>query len=115
MKILLTDRFCQHAKSQTAQTDYFDETVRGLALRVTLHGTKAWTFHWGKPRRRITLGRYPKISLAAARALAIETVEGRTAAMTVAALADRYMEAVKGKRTAKEIERRLRKDILPIG
>jgi hypothetical protein len=35
MKLLLTDRFCQHAKSKERQTDYFDETVKGLALRVT--------------------------------------------------------------------------------
>ena len=41
MKILLTDRFCQHAKSKVPQIDYFDETVKGLALRGTSHGTKA--------------------------------------------------------------------------
>src|SRR5262249_24345597 len=44
MKLQLTDRFCQHAKSSEPQTDYFDETMTGLALRVTSHGTKAWTF-----------------------------------------------------------------------
>ena len=42
MRVLLTDRFCDRAKS-TGQTDYFDETVSGLALRVTRHGVKAWT------------------------------------------------------------------------
>ena len=42
MLVQLTDRFCAHAKStERAQTDYFDETVRGLALRVTSRGTKA--------------------------------------------------------------------------
>src|SRR5262249_4751128 len=71
MKVQLTDRFCQHAKSTAAQTDYFDETVPGLALRVTAHGTKAWTFLYGSPRRRVTLGRYPAISLAGARTAAI--------------------------------------------
>jgi hypothetical protein len=113
MKLLLTDRFCQHAKSKVDQTDYFDETVKGLALRVTSHGTKAWTFFYGTPRRRVTLGRYPAISLARARALAIETREGR-AQGTIAALAEVYIKACQGKRTAKEIERRLRKDVLPI-
>jgi len=92
MKLQLTDRFCQHAKSEAPQTDYFDETVPGLALRVTSHGTKAWTFLWGKPRRRITLGRYPSLSLASARAAALEAKEGRTQVMTVAELVDRYLE-----------------------
>jgi integrase len=113
MKVQLTDRFCQHAKSAKPQTDYFDETVPGLALRVTSKGTKAWTFLYGTPRRRITLGRYPSLSLAGARTAAIETREGRTAG-TVAALAETYIRNVRGLRSAKEIERRLRKDVLPV-
>jgi Arm DNA-binding domain len=63
MKVQLTDRFCAHAKSTKPQTDYFDQTVPGLALRVTSGGTKAWAFLYGTPRRRITLGRYPSLSL----------------------------------------------------
>ena len=90
MRVQLTDRFCAHAKSAAAQTDYFDETVSGLALRVTSRGTKAWTLLYGTPRRRITLGRYPALSLAAARARAIEVREGRTSG-TVAALAETYI------------------------
>jgi integrase len=113
MLVQLTDRFCQHAKAHAVQTDYFDETVRGLALRVTSRGTKAWTFLYGSPRRRITLGRYPSLSLAAARARAIETREGR-ASGTVAALAEIYLRSVKGLRSASWIERRLRRDVLPI-
>jgi hypothetical protein len=73
MQVLLTDRFCDRAKSTTAQTDYFDEKVTGLALRVSRQGVKAWTLHFtgstGK-RARMTLGRYPATSLANARALA---------------------------------------------
>jgi len=113
MKVQLTDRFCAHAKSTTAQTDYFDETVRGLALRVTSRGTKAWTLLYGIPRRRVTLGRYPSLSLAAARTLAIEVREGRTYG-TVGALADAYIKSKQGNRSAKEVERRLGKDVLPI-
>src|SRR5215467_14324413 len=112
MKVQLTDRFCQHAKSTTAQTDYFDETVTGLALRVTAGGVKAWTLLHGVPRKRITLGRYPALSLAAARSLAIEVKEGH-AAGTVAALADTYIKSVSGNRSAREVERRLRHDALP--
>src|SRR6516225_8004215 len=75
MRVLLTDRFCDRAKSTSAQTDYFDESVTGLALRVSAKGVKAWTLHFtgtsGK-RARITLGRYPSTSLANARARALE-------------------------------------------
>ena len=114
MKVQLTDRFCAHAKALgEAQTDYFDATISGLALRVTAQGTKAWTLLHGTPRRRVTLGRYPALSLAAARTLALETKEGRTAG-TVAALADTYIKNVSGNRSAAEVERRLRKDGLPI-
>jgi len=114
MKLQLTDRFCQHAKSQgLPQTDYFDETVPGLALRVTSHGTKAWTLLYGTPRKRITLGRYPSMSLGAARTAAIETKEGRVAG-SVSALAEVYLRSITGLRSAAEIERRLRKDALPV-
>ena len=114
MKVQLTDRFCQHAKSQgEPQTDYFDETVTGLALRVTAGGVKAWTLLHGVPRKRITLGRYPTLSLAAARSLAIEVKEGHTAG-SVAALAETYLKSISGNRSASEVERRLRKDALPI-
>lgn len=113
MKVQLTDRFCAHAKSTATQTDYFDETVSGLALRVTSRGTKAWTLLYGTPRRRITLGRYPALSLAAARARAIEVREGRTSG-TVAALAEIYIKSVSGHRSAREIGRRLRHDVLPV-
>ena len=61
MLVSLTDRFCQHARA-TAQVDYFDETVKGLALRVSKHGVKTWTFlyTWGGKRVRMTLGQYPQ-------------------------------------------------------
>src|SRR5262249_23040906 len=88
MRVQLTDRFCASAKSTTApQTDYFDASVPGLALRVTDQGTKAWSLLHGTPRRRVTLGRYPALSLAAARARAIEVKDGRSAG-TVAALTE---------------------------
>ncbi len=51
MKLLLTDRFCDRAKPRPAepQTDYFDETVSGLALRVAVSGRKTWTLHFTSP------------------------------------------------------------------
>ena len=77
MRLLLTDRFCERAKPAQGQTqtDYFDEQVSGLALRVA-DGHKAWTFHFTSPngkRARLTFGSYPATSLGAARTRAIET------------------------------------------
>jgi integrase len=77
MKLLLTDRFCDRAKPRSGepQTDYFDETVSGLALRVS-QGRKTWTLHFTSPnnhkRTRLTLGTYPATSLGSARTQALE-------------------------------------------
>jgi len=113
MRVQLTDRFCASAKAAEAQTDYFDATIPGLALRVTSGGTKAWTLLHGTPRRRVTLGRYPSVSLAAARTRALEVKDGRSAG-TVAALAEVYLRSIQGLRSVGQIERRLRKDALPV-
>jgi integrase len=68
----------------TERTDYFDETATGLALRVSETGAKSWSYHYtldGK-RVRLTLGAYPIVSLAAARAKAVaartSVAEGRS-------------------------------------
>jgi hypothetical protein len=39
----LTDRFCARVKTREgeAQTDYFGETIAGLALRITRSGHRA--------------------------------------------------------------------------
>jgi integrase len=75
MRVQLTDRFCERAKAREgqAQTDYFDETVSGLALRVG-ERIKSWTLHYSRDgkRKRLTMGTYPATSLGAARRKAIE-------------------------------------------
>jgi integrase len=95
---------------------------------VSKHGRKAWSFLFTSPagkRARVSLGVYPSTSLAKARALALEAralVEAgqdprrrAAGAMTVAALVDSYVEKhVAPLRTASEIERRLRKNIVPV-
>jgi integrase len=72
----LTDRFCAGAKAREAeaQTDWFDASQRGLALRVTVGGAKTWTwlFTFGGKRVRMTFGTYPATGLAKARTLADE-------------------------------------------
>jgi integrase len=124
MHLLLTDRFCDRAKA-TTQTDYFDETVSGLALRVTKHGVKAWTFLYtaGGKRRRMTLGRYPAVSLAKARTMAVEAqtavasgLDPRPkAAMTVGDLVEAYVSKhTVTLKSGTEIARRIRRNILPV-
>jgi integrase len=127
MRVLLTDRFCDRAKSSGTQTDYFDESVSGLALRVSAKGVKAWTLHFtgatGK-RARITLGRYPSTSLAHARALALEAkgaiADGRDPRgagdeMTVNDLAASYIEKhVANLRSAKQVRGHIERNILPL-
>jgi hypothetical protein len=53
-----------------------DTEVRGLAIRVTEKGAKSWClWYWNaaaKRKRRLTLGDFPAITLAAARELARE-------------------------------------------
>jgi integrase len=135
-RLALTDRFVATCKATPgqAQSDYFDERTPGLALRVSEQGHKAWTFIFTAPgsgkRARITCGTYPAMSLAAARTRAREArglVEAgedprvafnaqATGAMTVTALIESFLEkhARPNLRTAAEIERRLRKNAIPL-
>jgi integrase len=135
-RLALTDRFvatCKAARRQS-QTDYFDERTPGLALRVSEQGHKAWSFIFTSPsngkRARVTCGTYPAMSLAAARTRAREArwlVEAgedprvafnvqAAGAMTVTALIESFLEkhARPNLRTAAEIERRLRKNAIPL-
>jgi integrase len=133
--VMLTDRFCMSAKPLGGvRTDYFDETVQGLALRVTEHGKRSWCFHFRSPRdgkrARATIGGYPGTSLAAARGRALEarqqveagndprlTLAGQaTAGMTVTALVNAYLADPEKQalRSRAEIERRLRRNVLPV-
>lgn len=98
MRLLLTDRFCARAKSASAQTDYFDETVKGLALRVGAQ-RKTWTLHLtiNAKRSRLSLGSYPALSLAAARARALTMLSSVEAGIdprapdTFKAISEEYM------------------------
>jgi integrase len=46
---------------------YFDDTLSGFGVRVSQGGAKAFTLTFGSGRERVTIGRYPIISLADAR------------------------------------------------
>jgi integrase len=130
-RVKLTDRFVASVKAE-GRTDYFDAVTTGLVLRVAAGGRrKNWCLFYTSPldgkRARVGLGAYPALGLAAARAKAIEaagaaadggdprrTVKA-SAGMTVAGLVEAYIRDP-GKtrlRTIDEIERRLRRDVLP--
>jgi integrase len=134
-RIMLTDRFCSGAKPlRGTRTDYFDETVSGLALRVTTKGHRSWSFCFTSPRdgkwARATIGTYPATSLAAARGKAVEAkghVEAgndprlvlagqASAGMTIAALVESYLADPEKSalRSKAEIERRLRRNVVPV-
>jgi integrase len=132
-KVRMTDRFVASAQAgEAGRSDYFDAVTKGLVLRVSAGGRKTWTFFFTSPRdgkrARVGLGSYPSMSLSDARGRALEAArhvgDGNdprrtmkaSAAMTVADLAQAYL-ADPGKRklrTADEIERRLRRDVLPV-
>ena len=133
-RVELTDRFVGASKAAAgaAAVDYFDSKTPGLNLRVTSQGLRTWYLVFTSPtdgkRARVTLGRYPQTGLAKARTMAIEARrqvdEGKdprgTAVardtMTVADLIESFLakHARPNLRSAKEIERRLAKNVLPL-
>jgi integrase len=138
MKVDLSDRFIAGLKSKAIATDYFDTKARGLNLRVTPNGVKAWSVMFTSPRdgkrARLSLGTYPATALATARTRAIEArslvEDGKDprgekkreqggpeqgGPMTVAMLADDYLAKHASKlRSHDEVRRKMHADILPV-
>lgn len=113
------------------QIDFFDRSVAGFAVRVAPSGRKTWcVFYRAAGRlRRMTLGTYPTLSLAEARARARQTLHAvatgldpaeskrqERLAETFADLADAYLErhARAKKRSWREDERLLGRELLPV-
>jgi integrase len=134
MRVKLTDKFVAAAKPLAGkQTDYFDSVTHGLSLRAS-DTRRTWCYVFTSPRggkrARVTLGTYPAQSLAGARALALQArgyVEAGTdprdalaaqapSQATLAGLIESYLQrhAWPNLRTAPAIERRLRRNVLPI-
>src|SRR5829696_2790213 len=83
---------------EAGQIEYFDAHLPAFGLRVSYSGTKAWfvTTRVDRKLTRITLGRYPTLSLAEAREKAREVVEqakGGTDPRRIAAEERRRKEA----------------------
>jgi hypothetical protein len=130
--INLTARFIESLKGDpsTKQRDYWDESITGLGLRVSSGGRKTWVvmYRHNRRQRRLTLGTFPVLTLADARARAREALALVAAgkdpgaekvaarrAKKFAELAAEYLErhAKPHKKTWKEDERNLRVDVLP--
>jgi integrase len=76
--MLLTDPSVKRQiPPQKGQQTYFDDSVRGFGLRVSAGGTKSFVLIVGRNRKRITIGRYPDISLKEARTRAREIIAER--------------------------------------
>jgi Arm DNA-binding domain len=72
---ILTDaRVRSAAPLEKGILELWDGKTSGLCFRVMKSGVRSWTFryrpHSGAAFRRVTLGRYPALSLVAARAAA---------------------------------------------
>jgi hypothetical protein len=128
----ITDALIRNLKPPVAgRLEVSDPSCRGLCLRVTAGGTKTFGFRsrppgGGRPQR-LTLGRYPDLSLRNARANADKLRQAIIAgknpfakkqgafARTFSALAERYVNehARRHKRSAAKDERNLQLHILP--
>ena len=112
---------------ERGQIDYFDKGFPGLALRVSYGGAKAWAYFYrlhGK-LRRLSLGRFPAMSLDEARdawraaRLAVDKGESPahlrpTTADSFATVAEEWLTRDQGQnRSAAEVRRVIERDVLP--
>jgi integrase len=112
---------------QAGQSDHYDAGYPGLALRVSYGGARAWTFFYRLNGRlhRMTLGRYPSMTLAQARDAwrDARALVGRgedpartrpAAADSFAAVFAEWIKRDQGEnRTAGEVKRVIEHDIIP--
>lgn len=133
-KMKFTDKSIQALKSKSERYEIWDDGKNGFGVRVTPRGIKSfiWLYRFEGKSKRLTLGTYPKLSLFdAGKALAearaklsqgtdpsTELVQSRKDyrnSILIADLANEYLErhAKPNKRSAREDERILCKDIVP--
>ncbi len=103
---------------------YSDDAVPGFGVRVSANGVKSFVLLVGRSRKRITIGRYPTITLAEARGRARELIAqrvlGKEDTPTIKFedalpifLASQYPEHSLKPETGKEAKRVLKKHFLP--
>ena len=74
----LTDIVVRNLTPESKQRTYFDDSVHGFGVRVGPGGTKTFVLVCGAARERISIGRYPIISLSDARTEAKRILAERT-------------------------------------
>ncbi|RUM40740.1 MAG: hypothetical protein DSY70_02925, partial [Desulfobulbus sp.] len=118
--------------TDSRQVDYFDTKQPGLCLRIGKSGTKSFTVLYRvqgcRKKRRITIGRFPALSLADARKKAREVMldaqRGKDAgskkqellqAPTFEQLCEVYLaKHAVHKRSFKEDKRKIERDLVPV-
>jgi integrase len=105
--------------------DHYDAVQRGLGVRVAPSGLKTWFVmrRVDGRQKRVTIGRYPEIGLAAARLEAARLLEDlaagkapkRIATPTFASVMEDWLDRdQKSKRSADEKKRALKLDVVPV-
>jgi integrase len=136
-KAKLTDPYIRSKSSDNGTEDIYDELTPGLILRVMESGTKTFAYRYNDPtgkKVRMSLGRYPDLSLADARKKVAEykkqigdgeyprnQIEQKkievSKMITFSALADRFITARSDElkqRTFDEYVRIINKELRPI-
>lgn len=90
----LTDAYVKNLKPADKRKDYRDDSLHGFSVRVSQGGTKTFALVHGRSRSRTTLGRYPVISLAQARAKAKEILAQKTLGLDKQATSTTYQTAL---------------------
>ncbi len=99
----LTDRQISSLKPpKRGQKTYFDDSVTGFGIRVSVGGAKSFILMYGKRRKLKTIGRYPALSLSEARIIAKQVqgevaahhgdLGGRSASMSFSEVRERFLE-----------------------
>jgi hypothetical protein len=90
----LTDLGVRGLKGSAKYISYMDDTTRGFGIRVGLR-SKTWIVVRGRKRERITIGKYPDVSLSEARTeakrLLSTTPVAKPVSITFAAARDQFM------------------------
>ncbi len=89
-------------KGATKQKTFFDGTLKGFGLRVSMGGAKSFIVMYGKRRKLKTIGRYPETTLAEARVLARQVLgeiaggkdseQGRSSSLSFSRARDMFIE-----------------------
>ena len=118
MQTVLSDRHVKSLKPASRRYDVRDAALPGLTIRVDANGTRVWSVivSRGGIRQRVTIGRYPEVSLSEARRKAEERKQGGIRKSgTVKFAFEQYIEEIKKTRRAwRDVEQVGRLYMLPL-